>query len=272
MRFMFRELTVIIRGAGEMATGAACRLSRCGFDRILMTEIPDPLAVRRTVSFSEAVHDGSKTVEGITAARISDADKASEAWSQGLIPLLVDPEESAISRLKPDIVIDAILAKINTGTHLSDAPLVIGYGPGFFAGEDVHFVIETNRGHNLGRVIAEGPSEPNTGVPGSLGGQSDLRVLRAPSTGVFTSDRAIGELVKVGDVIGATDGETVTAKLDGVLRGLIRPGTPVTKRLKIGDVDPRGDPSYCSTISDKARAVAGGALEAILMWAVSKTS
>ena len=180
------------------------------------------------------------------------------------MPMLVDPEASCKETLRPDILIDAILAKRNIGTSVNDAPLVIALGPGFCAGRDAHYVVETNRGHDLGRLIREGYASPNTGVPGSIGGHSALRVLRAPTEGVFQSELSIGTHVEEGQVIGYVAGEAVKAQLTGTLRGLIRPGTLVPAHLKIGDIDPRGNGSYCMRISEKAGAIGGAVLEAIL--------
>jgi xanthine dehydrogenase accessory factor len=259
-----RGLRVVLRGAGEMASGVAWRLYRANIRRLVMLEVPDPLAVRRNVSFCEALHQGWQTVEGVQAVKAAGIGGVPRAWDTGQIPVLVDPEARLVPHLAPDVLVDATLAKRNLGTRLSDAPLVIGLGPGFSAGRDVHRVIETNRGHNLGRVIAAGAAEADTGVPGSVAGFGVERVLRAPAAGVFSTRRRIGERVRSGEVAGSVAGAAVTVRLDGILRGLIRPGTTVTAGLKLGDVDPRGDESYCLTISDKARAVAGGVLEAIL--------
>jgi len=258
------DLKILIRGAGEMATGIACRLHNSGFRRLLMTEIEQPLAVRRLVSFSEAVHERAWTVEGVRAVRIEEPNQVHGRWSEGQIPVLVDPDNESRIAVKPDVLVDSILAKINLGTGIDDAPLVVGVGPGFFAGSDVHCVVETNRGHDLGRVIREGGAAPNTGVPGDIGGHSELRVIRATRGGVFQSHATIGVSVRAGQVVGQVDGEDATVALNGVLRGLIRPGTPVRQGEKLGDVDPRGKVSYCSTISDKARAIGGSVLEAIL--------
>ncbi len=259
------HLTILIRGAGEMASGIAWRLHRSGFRRQLMTEIPQPMAVRRTVCFSEAVWDREHTVEGITARSIDAPQGAEPTWHESAIAILVDPDCNARSILKPDVLIDAILAKKNLGTHIDDAPLVIGLGPGFRAGLDVHCVVETNRGHHLGRLLTEGSAAPDTGIPGEIGGHTVRRVLRAPTSGVFEACLAIGDTVKEGDLVGYVAGQPVHAPLSGVIRGLIRSGTRVPSGLKIGDIDPRGDPSYCFTISEKARAIAGAVLEAILM-------
>jgi xanthine dehydrogenase accessory factor len=248
-----------------MATGTAVRLHRSGFRKLLMTEIEHPLAVRRLVSFCEAIYDGTSQVEGVAAARIDQPSDASRIWEKGGIPVIVDPQNAVKNAIKPDIVVDATLAKENLGTSIRDAPLVIALGPGFVAGEDVHWVIETNRGHNLGRLILKGAADPDTGVPGDIGGQTIRRVIRAPADGMFEPSLDIGALVEEGQGLGKVDASQVKAGLSGVLRGLIRPHTYVTRGLKIGDVDPRGNLAYCSTISEKARAIAGTVLEAILM-------
>jgi xanthine dehydrogenase accessory factor len=259
------DLAILVRGAGEMATATAWRLHRAGFFRILMTEVDCPLAVRRLVSFCEAVHYASWTVEGVAAARVSHLDELERVWQRRAVGVIVDPDNESRKSLKPDVEVDAILAKKNTGTARDDASLVIGLGPGFYAGRDVHYVVETNRGHDLGRLISNGEASPNTGVPGDIAGKSVERVLRAPSDGIFESHCEIGTMVRVGDSVGEVAGSPVKTGLEGVLRGLIRPGTAVTCGLKIGDVDPRGIPAYCSTISEKARAIAGTVLEALLM-------
>lgn len=259
------DLTIVIRGAGEMASGTAWRLHRAGLFRILLTEIARPLAVRRLVSFCEALHDGTWSVEGVQAAAIGSPAEVNELWEKRTIPVLIDPHAACKRLLKPDVTIDAILAKKNLGTTIDDASLVIALGPGFSAGTDVHFVVETNRGHNLGRLISQGEASPNTGVPGDIAGRTAQRVLRAPQTGVFQSDLKIGTMVTENQVVGHVGGGEVRAGVSGVLRGLIRSGTPVESNTKLGDVDPRGEPSYCHTISEKARAIGGTVLEAILM-------
>lgn len=257
------ETVVLVRGAGEQATGVAYRLFKCGF-KICFTEIAEPLAVRREVSFCEAVYDGEKTVEGVTAKRIDDPADIPKVWKEGKIPLLIDPENRIRSALKPQVVLDAILAKRNVGTAIIDAPLVIGLGPGFTAGKDVHIVIETNRGHDLGRLIFDGEAEPNTGIPGDIAGYGIERVLRATADGVFHNVRTIGDRVAPGDVIAEVEGKSVKTVIAGVVRGLLREGIQVTTGLKAGDVDPRAKREACFTISDKARALGGAALEAIL--------
>ena len=259
-----KELIVIIRGAGEQATGIACRLHRANFKRILMLETPSPLAVRRQVSFCEAVHEGSMSVEGIEAIRVTDDSERDTAWGSGKIAVRIDPQGVSLTRCTPDVFIDATLAKRNLGTCITDAPLVIALGPGFTAGADCHIVIETNRGHDLGRLISSGMAAANTGIPGDIAGYTRERVLRAPADGAFTTDRQIGDPVRTGDIIGLVGTAAVVSQLDGILRGLIRPGSTVRAGLKIGDVDPRGNGEYCATISEKARALGGAVLEAIL--------
>ncbi|WP_051292819.1 selenium-dependent molybdenum cofactor biosynthesis protein YqeB [Citrifermentans bremense] len=258
------ERVVVIRGAGEQASGIACRLYRANFRRILMLETASPLAVRRLVSFCEAVHEGEMTVEGVTAVRVDRVEEVAGIWSAGCIAVLVDPEAASLTQLQPDLFVDATLAKRNLGTSVSDAPLVIGLGPGFTAGVDCHLVVETNRGHDLGRVIGTGPAEPNTGIPGDIAGYTSERVLRAPVAGRFESDRAIGDLVVAGEPVGRVGEVEVRAAIDGVLRGVIRPGALVKSGLKIGDVDPRSKKEYCATVSEKARALGGAVLEALL--------
>jgi xanthine dehydrogenase accessory factor len=256
------DITVLIRGGGEMASGVACRLYECGF-RIAITEIEQPLAVRRTVSFSEAVYDGRAKVEGIEAILIREGDALSRVWSDGRIPLIVDMHCRFGDLMKPDVLVDAIIAKKNTGTSIRDAPLVIALGPGFQAGKDAHFVVETNRGHNLGRLLSHGSAESDTGIPSAIQGTTD-RVLRAPADGIWNNEMDIGERVTRGDLIGNVSATPVKAQLDGVLRGMIRPGITVTKNIKIGDIDPRGKKEYCQTISDKARSLGGAVLEGIV--------
>ena len=264
MTIPVKDLVIAIKGAGEMATGIACRLFQANLKHIFMMDIQNPMAVRRQVSFCEAVYDEQIMVEGVKAKKCSDIKDISSAWQTHCIPIIVDPDWNAIKAIHPHVVIDAIIAKKNLGTHRSEAPLVIGLGPGFEAGKDVHMVIETNRGHNLGRVMLKGCPEPNTGVPGNIDGHTSERVLRAPCPGVFTSSLPIGTLVKKNDVIGKVDDQEVISRIDGVLRGRIRNHTRVTDQLKIGDIDPRGNPVYCTTISEKARAIGGSVLEAIL--------
>ncbi len=255
---------ILIKGAGEMASGIAWRLYKANLRRLLLLDLPDPLCVRRTVSFCPALEGKPVQVEGVTATEARSLDCIRQAWAADQIPVVRTSDWVTIDGLKPDVVIDAILAKRNVGTLIGEAPLVIGLGPGFKAGSDCHLVIETNRGHNLGRIIEDGYAEPNTGQPGDIAGYTAERVLRAPKDGVFIAARKIGDLVRQGDAVGAVDGQPVEAKLAGVVRGLIRSKTPVQAGLKLGDVDPRGDAGYCHTISDKARTLGGAALEAVM--------
>ncbi len=259
-----KDRVIIMKGAGEMASGVACRLRRSGFRRILMLETASPLAVRREVSFCEAVHDGRKAVEGIEAVRVDDGEGLADAWEGGMIAVLVDPKGDSVRRMRPDILIDATIAKRNLGIAITDAPLVIALGPGFTAGRDCHLVIETNRGHNLGRLIASGEAEADTGIPGNIGGFTSERVLRAPASGTFTAGKRIGDRVVKGEVVGRVGTEAVSAPINGILRGLIRPGSQVTTGLKSGDIAPRGNATYCHTVSEKATALGGAVLEAIL--------
>lgn len=259
------DLKILIRGAGEMATGTAFRLFRSGFRRIVMTEIKQPLAVRRLVSFSEAVYEGRWTVEGVSSVRVESPADIDRVWRDSEIPVLIDPLNSIRHEIKPHVVVDAILAKENLGTTMDDAPLVVALGPGFVAGRHAHCVIETNRGHNLGRLIFDGEAAPNTGIPGDIAGESIRRVIRAPTNGIFREHLTIASFVTAGSVVGRIDDEPVSVQLSGVLRGLIRSGVEVTRGLKLGDVDPRNVSAYCYTISEKARAIGGSVLEAILM-------
>jgi len=258
------ELVVLIRGAGEMASGVAHRLHQSHF-KICMIEISHPLAVRREVTFSEAIYEGEKEIEGIRAKLISKLEEVELTWEQGAIPILIDPDAKiARNFLKPDVLVDAIMAKKNLGTQLNDAPLVIGLGPGFTAEKDVHIVIETNRGNNLGKMILKGSAEPDTGIPGEIGGYTIERLLRTMKKGVFHPQRSIGERVNKGAVVAVAEDFPVIAKVSGVVRGLLRDGVEVKKGMKVGDIDPRGKRELCFTISDKARAIGGGVLEAIL--------
>lgn len=255
---------VLVKGAGEMASAVAWRLHRAGFRRLCMLDLPNPLCVRRQVSFCTALESGAAAVEGVRAVRVRTQGEIEAAWDAGAIAVACTDDWARIAGIGPEVVIDAILAKRNTGTAKHDAPLVIALGPGFEAGTDCHLVIETNRGHDLGRLLERGRAAPNTGVPGDIAGHTNDRVLRAPAAGEFRTERRIGDFVRRGDVIGEVAGHPVTAPLDGVLRGLIRPGTAVARGLKLGDIDPRGRREYCDTISDKARAIAGAALEGVM--------
>lgn len=257
------DLLILIKGAGDLASGVAHRLYRCGFVPV-MTELPRPLVVRRTVAFAEAVYAGDVTVEDVPASLADRLDDIQSLRRQGVIPVMVDPAVESVHYLKPAILVDATMAKRNTGTAISDAPVVIALGPGFWAGKDVHVVIETKRGHYLGRVIREGAALPDTGEPEPVNGYTHERLLRAPAEGIFSACRQIGDRITAGEMVGFIGEYPVKAEINGILRGLIRDGCGVKKGLKIGDIDPREKPDYCYTISDKARAVAGGVLEAML--------
>jgi xanthine dehydrogenase accessory factor len=260
---MFENIGVVIKGAGDIASGVAYRLYKAGFP-IVMTELALPLTIRRSVSFSEAIFEGEIKVEGILARRIDKVEEIKTAWQEGWIPVLIDPQANVIQEIKSKIVVDAILAKRNLGTKIDDAALVVGLGPGFFAGRDVDAVIETNRGHYLGRVIWDGSAQADTGTPGVIGGAAASRVIYSPDNGVFQHAKVIGDLVEVGETLGNVNDFAVPAKIKGCVRGLIHDGIKVKKGLKIGDIDPRGEVDHCWTISEKALAIGGGVTEAIL--------
>jgi len=257
------DTLILVRGGGDLGTGVAHRLNRSGFT-VMITELSQPMAVRRAVAFAEAVYAGSVTVEGVTGRLAQDPMLGMAYAVVDEVPVVVDLDGSVVSRMKPPVVVDARMAKRRLDTRLTDASLVIGLGPGLVAGLDCHAVVETNRGHNLGRVYWEGSAEADTGQPEPVLGAAGERVLRAPAGGVFTGRRQIGDQVHAGDVLGDVAGQPVTAKFDGVLRGLLHDGVAVTQGAKIGDVDPRGVRDFCFTISDKARAIGGGVLEALL--------
>lgn len=261
-------LKALIRGAGDCATGVALSLRHAGF-AIVMTEQPEPTVIRRTVSFAEAVFQGSQTVEG-AVAELARGEDAAAVLSQGRIAVVVDPESEIRKSFAPDVVIDAILAKKNLGTKRSFAPVVIGLGPGFVAGTDVDAVIETMRGHELGRILYEGSAQPDTGVPGEIEGRTSERILKAPAPGRVILLKRIGDLVREGETVMTVGNVPVTAPLDGCIRGLIHEGLHVMEGLKVGDIDPRGQETYAATISDKARTLGRAVLEAILVLGTSR--
>jgi len=256
------NILVIIRGGGDLATGVAVRLFRAGFSVIIL-EIDRPTVIRLPVSFARAIYEGKAVVEGIEAVLISCWEEAAEIVKSKKIPVLIDPESCCIDKLSPAVLVDAILTKRNLGTKIDQAPLVIGLGPGFTAGEDVDVVIETMRGHNLGRVYRQGQAAPDTGVPGEVGGESKRRLLRAPADGKIIPLHKIGDPVMAGEVIAEVEGVPLKAEISGVLRGLIYPQSWVTRGMKVGDIDPRGIKDYCFTVSDKARSIGGAVLEGI---------
>lgn len=267
---------IIVRGGGDLATGTIYKLVKSGF-AVLVLEARFPSSIRRQVSFSEAVYQGEAVVEGMTAKRIEDISQVWDVIEAGKVPVLVDEAGESISILKPRIVIDAIIAKKNLGTRRDMAELTIALGPGFVAGEDVDLVIETKRGHNLGRIITEGAAVKNSGIPGMIGGYAKERVIHAEATGRLYGVRRIGEIVEQGEVIAVIREDAaetlVYATIPGIIRGLIRDGYPVTKGFKIADIDPRKEElKNCFTISDKARCIAGGVLEAVCGFFASQDS
>lgn len=280
----FKKFLVAVKGAGDLATGVIARLFRAGFP-VMATELAHPTVLRRTVAFAEAVALGHMTVEGITARLATSLQDVQTTLAGDLIPIVVDPEGTILKQMQPIVLIEATLSKSNTGITMQDAPIVIALGPGYEAGKDVHAVIETNRGHNLGRVYLQGCAEPNTGVPGTIGGYSSERLLRAPCPGFLYGVRQIGDTVQAGETIATVgpqciapsppadtlprlntqpDAVPIPAPISGILRGLVRDGLPVSAGMKVGDIDPRAVREHCFTISDKSRAVAGGVLEVIL--------
>ncbi len=258
------DLIIVIRGGGEVASAIAHMLARSHF-RVCLTEVPYPQAVSRGVTFCEAIYDGEKEVEGVVAKSVSSIAEVFKVWAEDNIPIMVDPEASIKDSLHPEILIDAIMAKRNLGTKLSDAPLVIGIGPGFQAGRDVHVIVETNSSINLGKVILRGEAEEDTGIPIPIAGLTFARVLHSPQEGLFSSQKNIGDGISSGEVVAFVGKQPVTAEVGGILRGLIREGLKVKRGTKLGEIDPLGAKEVCYTIRPKMRAIAGGVLEAILM-------
>ena len=259
---------IIVRGGGDLATGTIYKLYKCGFP-VLVLEVAKPSAIRRNAAFSEAVYEGTQKVEDVTCYLADSVAAAEKLLAEGKLTMLVDPEGKAITQLRPFAVVDGILAKKNLGTTRQMAPITVALGPGFEAGVDVDAVVETQRGHNLGRVLWQGKAAPNTGIPGIIGGYGKERVIYSPAAGVLRNVCHITDTVKKGQIIATIETETeqvpVTATLDGLLRGLLRDGYFVPEGFKIADIDPRIQQyNNCFTISDKARCIAGGVLEAIL--------
>ena len=265
---MKRDDLIVVRGGGDLATGTIHRLWSAGL-RVLVLEAEHPAAIRRQVSLCEAVYEGETTVEGLRAVRVESLEAAEAVWAENAVPVLVDPKGSCLKQARPAVLIDAIIAKKNLGTTREMAPLTIALGPGFVAGQDVDVVVETKRGHKLGRIIREGAAAPNSGVPGIIGGYGAERVIHAPEAGIFRNRHAIADLVTAGETIAVIEmpnGNTVpvTTQIDGILRGLLRDGYPVTRGFKVADVDPRrSELENCFLISDKARCIAGSVLELV---------
>ncbi len=258
------SLRVLVKGAGEQASASAHRLFACGYC-VVMTDLAHPTAIRRTVSFCSAIPEGEITVEGVRAVLCTPAAAATlPGRTADHIAVCMDPAGELVARWRPDVIVDGRILKRNDGNRLADAPLVIGLGPGLEAGRDVHAVVETNRGHHLGRVIERGFAESDTHEPGDIGGYTRERLVVAPCAGRFATTRRIGEPVRAGDVLGSVAGVAVHTVIAGVLRGLALPGLEVTPGQKLGDVDPRGEESFCHTISDKARTISGGVLEIVV--------
>lgn len=261
---------IIIRGGGDIATGTIYKLHQCGY-AVLILETANPTAIRRKAAFCEAAYDGTAQVEGVLCRKIDTPEQCQTAWKNHEIPLMIDPHAETVKQMQPEAVIDGILAKKNLGTNRKMAPLTIALGPGFTAGKDVDYVIETMRGHQLGRILSKGCAIPNTGIPGIIGGYGAERVIHAPASGHIHVIAEIGDFVEAGDTLAAIGETRVTATLTGVLRGIIRDGYPVTKGLKIADIDPRKEQKEnCTTISDKARCIAGGVLEVVVRQDVKK--
>ena len=253
---------IIIRGAGDLATAVAIRLHNSGF-RVVCLEVAKPTVIRRTVSFAQAVFEGQACVEGVHA-RLVSIDDIDKTFSEDVVPVLIDPAGDAIRILHPAVLIDAIIAKRNLGTSRDMAPFTVALGPGFVAGVDVDCVVETARGHNLARLIYSGSAAPNTGIPGNIEGFTSERVIHSPCSGTFRSVKKIGDIVAKGDVIAEVNGMPVFATIDGMIRGLLHDGLDVPEHFKIADIDPRGSRADYLTCSDKARALGGAVLEAVM--------
>lgn len=258
-----RPPLILVRGGGDVATGVAIRLHRCGFD-VVVTEIAQPLAVRRLVAFAEAIFAGEVSVEGVSAQRVDDAQSALRALENNRIPVLVDPEAACRRILKPVALVDGRMQKTPSTSSIDATPLVVGIGPGFRVGQNCHAVVESNRGHHMGRVYWSGSAEDDTGIPETVSNFDVDRVLRAPASGHFEGRIQLASLVQKGDVIATVEDVPLQAPFDGVLRGILHDGLEVVKGMKVGDLDPRGIPMYCYTISDKSLAVGGGVLETLL--------
>lgn len=257
-------MKVVIRGGGDLATGVAEVLYQSGF-KILILDIEKPSSIRRSVCFSEAIYDGVVKVENIICKKVENENEIEKCWSEKIIPIMVDEKGEIIKKIKPDVVVDSIIAKKNLGTTKEMAPITVALGDGFEAGKDVDIVIETMRGHNLGRIITSGRAMKNTGIPGEIKGVSKDRVIYSKANGIFSSVKKIGDTVQKDEIIGYVGDVEIRGKISGVLRGIIREGYEVTENMKIGDIDPRTEEkNNCFTISDKARSLGGAVLRAIM--------
>ena len=257
-------MKVVIRGGGDLATGVAEVLYQSGF-KILILDIEKPSSIRRSVCFSEAIYDGIIQVENIICKKVENENDIEKCWNEKIIPIMVDEKGEVIKKIKPDVVVDSIIAKKNLGTTKEMAPITIALGDGFEAGKDVDIVVETMRGHNLGRVITSGRAMKNTGIPGEIKGVSKDRVIYSLANGIFSSVKKIGDTVQKDEIIGYVGNVEIRGKISGVLRGIIREGYEVTENMKIGDIDPRiEEKNNCFTISDKARSLGGAVLRAIM--------
>ena len=257
-------MKVVIRGGGDLATGVAEVLYQSGF-KILILDIEKPSSIRRSVCFSEAIYDGIIQVENIICKKVENENDIEKCWNEKIIPIMVDEKGEIIKKIKPNVVVDSIIAKKNLGTTKEMAPITIALGDGFEAGKDVDIVVETMRGHNLGRVITSGRAMKNTGIPGEIKGVSKDRVIYSLANGIFSSVKKIGDTVQKDEIIGYVGDVEIRGKISGVLRGIIREGYEVTENMKIGDIDPRiEEKSNCFTISDKARSLGGAVLRAIM--------
>jgi len=255
---------VLIRGGGEVASAIAHRLAQAHL-RVCLTEIPQPQAVSRGVTFSEAIYEGKKEIEGIIARHVTSVPGLTKAWQEGEIPIFIDAEAALKKIINPEVLVDAIMAKKNLGTRITDAPLVIGVGPGFEAGKDVHLVVETNDSQNLGKVILKGRAEKDSGVPIAIDGLTFERVLHAPKNGLFQTDKRIGDTVTAGEVMASVEGQPIKAEVSGTIRALMRNGVKVAKGTKLGEIDPTGSKKACYTIRPRMSTIAGGVLAAIRM-------
>ena len=260
---LFDPVLTVVLGGGDLASGVIYRLHQAGFP-VVVTELPAPLFVRRAVAFGEAVYSGTITVEGVRAQLVDSPPAVPAVLAAGGVPVLIDPDGDYLTALNPVVLVDARMEKRNMGLTRTDAPFVVALGPGFVAGGDVHAVVETNRGHDLGRVIWHGHAEPDTGQPGTVKGYQATRVLRSPAAGHVQAHFAIGDRIQAGQTIATVSTQPIIAPFDGVLRGIIHPHVDVAAGLKVGDLDPRGERDLCFRISDKALAVGGGVVQAVL--------